>query len=224
METKYSEKCFRCEKCFYICTMDEKEGKILTAAWDQFKKLGIRNLNMDEIARQLGISKKTLYRYVKNKEDLLKKSFFHHFENEKEGQCHIHENCDNPIDEMLAVNESICKENKDLNPVTVFELKRYYPALYDEIFSSKIDFVKSCIIANMKEGVERGLYRDNFNVEIIARLYVGRMQTIVSEEIFPGNDYSFNELIDESIRFHLYGIVSQKGRDYLEQKLNISSK
>ncbi len=203
--------------------MDEKERKILIAAWDLFKKFGIRNLNMDEVARQLGISKKTLYRYVKNKEDLLKRSFFNHFENEKEGQCHIFENCDNPIDEMLAVNESICKQNKDLNPVAVFELKRYYPALYEQIFSSKKEFVKSCILVNLKDGVDQGLYRDNFNIEIIACLYVGRMQTIVSEEIFPGNDYSFNELINESIQFHLYGIVSQKGRDYLEQKLNITS-
>ncbi len=204
--------------------MDEKEKKILTAAWSLFKKFGIRNLNMDEIARQLGISKKTLYRYVKNKEDLLKRSFFDHFEDEKEGQCHILQNCDNPIDEMLAVNESICKENKDLNPVSVFELKRYYPALYDQIFSSKIEFVKSCILTNLKDGVENGWYRSNFNIEVIARLYVGRMQTIVSEEIFPGNEYSFNQLVEESIFFHLYGIVSTKGRDYLEQKLNISPK
>ncbi len=204
--------------------MDEKEKQILTIAWGLFKKFGIRNLNMDEIARQLGISKKTLYRYVKNKEDLLKKSFFHHFENEKEGQCHIFDECDNPIDEMLAVNESICKENKDLNPVAVFELKRYYPALYDQIFSSKIEFVKSCILVNLKNGVDEGWYRNNFDIEIIARLYVGRMQTIVNEEIFPGNDYSFNELVQESIQFHLYGIVSKKGREYLEQKLNISSK
>jgi AcrR family transcriptional regulator len=204
--------------------MEEKEQKILIAAWELFKKYGIRNLNMDEISRQLGISKKTLYRYVKNKEDLLKRSFFLALELEKEGQCHMHETYDNPIDEMLAVNESICKSNKDLNPIAVFELKRYYPSLYDEIFSSKLDYVKGYILQNLEKGVANGLYRDNMNIEIIARMYVGRMQTIVNEEIFPGNDYSFNEIVNESIRFHIYGIVSQKGREYLEEKINHRSK
>ncbi|NRA11067.1 MAG: hypothetical protein HRT57_03820 [Crocinitomicaceae bacterium] len=73
---------------------------------------------------------------------------------------------------------------------------------------------------NIERGIKEGIYRDNLNIEVIARLYVASTESIMKTEIFPWPEFKFQEVFTEMIRFHLKGMANEEGLKYLKQKMN----
>ena len=84
IRNKKHKKRFQCVKCFYICNMEDKKGEIIEQALGVYMELGIKSVTMDEMARQLGVSKKTIYLYVKDKNDLVEQTLNFAHENEQQ--------------------------------------------------------------------------------------------------------------------------------------------
>ena len=136
---------------------DEKLVKIIEKSTELFGEYGVRNLNMDEISKGIGISKKTLYQFVCSKEDLLEKIF--HYEEEKWQQLpsKIKEDELNAIDVLLQTSLLIYEELRRINPKVDFELKKYYKPVFNKFLSRRLDSIFFYISNNLKKGMGEGL-------------------------------------------------------------------
>jgi AcrR family transcriptional regulator len=198
--------------------MDQKEQEILIQAGELFSKYGIKSMTMDDISRQLGISKKTLYQFVDNKKDLVRKSIQIHINDE---QCCMEDvlGCDgNAIDELMMMTKMVSSQMKEMHPSVIFDLKKYHIEAYRCLTDHRDDFIYTNIKRNIEDGMKSGLYRENINPEILTRLYLSMVNIIMDPEVSTLKDHSSAEVYTEMVRYHIRGIASSKGREYLKQK------
>ena len=175
---------------------------------------------MDEVATNLGISKKTLYVHFDNKQDLVHHCFQKHNDLVSEMINNLAVQFENAIDELFAIDESCSLVMKQTNPYLLGELKRYYPNTWALIEQLKQKVLFNILKNNLNNGVEQGIYRKDIDVDIIAKLMISRIDALVNDEIFPLTQYDFRKLLTEIRIYHLRGISTLKGINYLEQKIN----
>ncbi|MCB9285260.1 MAG: TetR/AcrR family transcriptional regulator [Lewinellaceae bacterium] len=189
--------------------------KILSRSESLFLRFGIRSITMDDIARELGISKKTLYQFVDNKADLIHKVLLQFIEDEQRTIREINQQSSNAIEEMLNIGRYITQVLRKLTPTTLFDLQKYYPESWQMIHKLNQDYIFSIIRNNLERGIQQGFYRPNLHVDIISRLYVGKTNYLIDEEVFPLREYDRGELYREFILYHMHGILSEKGREWI---------
>lgn len=174
---------------------------------------------MDDIAREMGISKKTLYQVVDNKEDLIRQVVEQHSEEERAAMANIKSRATDAIDEILGMAKYVTALLRDLSPTTVYDLQKYYRKIWDQMQELHQKDVYDLIKSNLVWGIEQGLYRKELDPDIIAKLYVGKTMLVVDEELFPVKKYDVKVLFEQYINYHIQGIASDKGRKLLEKHL-----
>ncbi len=199
--------------------MTEQEQKILSQAEALFMRVGIKSITMQDLSRELGISKKTLYQYVENKADLVLKIMYNHAEEEIKACTKITAESKNAIDEMLGIARYSLEQLREISPTLIYDMKKYYRKSWDVMERLHQEHAGGVIIENFKKGIEEGLYRDDFDMNIVSKLYVAQTFSLVEETIFPLRKYDRRHLMNEFIKYHLYGIVSPKGKKLLEKYL-----
>ncbi|NNC95006.1 MAG: TetR/AcrR family transcriptional regulator [Chitinophagales bacterium] len=185
-------------------------------------KYGIKSISMDDIAKNLSISKKTLYQYVENKADLVNKIMKTYLEVDKSTIETICSDSDNAIEEVVGIFRYFLHKRREFNPSVLYDLKKYYPQSYMLFVSYKREFMFSKIIQNIEAGKNQGFYRRDINSEIMAKVYQASIDALLDTELFPTREYKFIDLYAELIRYHLHGIASEEGLQYL-QTLNPES-
>lgn len=198
--------------------MEEKALKILQQVTVLFMQYGIKSLTMDDLARHLGMSKKTLYQSFSDKADLVSQCIQAHMDEEADAICEIQGRSKNAIEEMFHIAQHVSKHLQSMHPSILFDLEKYYPAAFSKFDEYKSKVVMSCIAKNIEQGVEQGLYRENINIPIVSGLYVGRMDIIFDQQLFPAAQYNAKDVYFEAIRYHIRGIASEKGMEYLKDK------
>ena len=196
-------------------------NKILDQAESLFLKFGIRSLTMDELSRSLGISKKTLYQRIPNKSDLVSAIITRFIERDKEAVREIIENSSDAIQEIRGFAKHVIQQLRKYPTNYIFELQKYYGESWKVLEAYNSDFIYTIIKENLEKGISQGLYREGMNLDIVSRLYVGKIPIITDEEVFPLKSYEREELFREFILYHLHGIVSKKGLDAIEEHFKI---
>ena len=190
--------------------------EILEGARGLYMRYGIKSVTMDDVARELGISKKTLYQHVDNKEDLIKNIIQQHIAEEKECMADITTEARDPIEQILMIARYVLQVLRSVQPTTMFDLKKYYREIWQMMDQFHQEHVYRMIRANLEEGVQQGLYRDDLDPDIIAKLYVGKTMLLTDDEFFPLREYDRDRLFSEYIIYHLRGIVSDEGLQKLK--------
>lgn len=198
--------------------MDEKALKILAQSTELFMQYGIKSLTMDDIARHLGISKKTLYQSFSDKADLVYQGMLAHMKHEQDALNAIHDQCENAIEEMFLISQHVSKHIQSMHPSILFDLEKYYPEAFQEFQNYKLKYIMGCIARNIEDGITQGLYRKNMNIPVVAALYVARMDALFDQKLFPSAQFSLKDVYFEAIRYHIRGIASEKGIEYLKNK------
>lgn len=199
--------------------MDEKFKLILSKTEQLFKSYGIRSLSMDDISRNLGISKKTLYQYVNSKDELVEKVF----QNEQdEMNMFMEENITpdmNAIDVLLKASTKVSANLKNYNPIVIFDLQKYYPELYNRHLQNHVSMLQDKIFFNIEQGKNEGLYRSEVNAKLVAHLYITNLIEIHRSEIVMTNNFSFKDIFQIMFENHIRAISSRKGVEYFEQEV-----
>lgn len=198
--------------------MEAKEQKIIERATQIFMQYGIKSVNMDDMARHLGVSKKTLYVYVKDKEELVQKTMDFFCTTEDQQIETISGKQLNAIDESLEIMKWVLDLLKNLHPSITYDLEKYHPEIYHHMKGNRHQSIFSCMMANMKKGQKEGYYRKDFTPEIIVRIYMEHMNLLLDNHTFPAGQWKLADLYKESFIYHIRGIASQKGLDYLKEK------
>ncbi|MBP6311504.1 MAG: TetR/AcrR family transcriptional regulator [Flavobacteriales bacterium] len=199
--------------------MDEKELQIIDQSSKVFMRLGIRSVNMDDIAQHLRISKKTLYQFVKDKNELVSRVVGHicsHHNTSINGIC---EKGHNAIDENFEITRFVAAQIGEMHPSIHFDLEKYHPEAWALLQRNEREDIYKCVTSNMRKGVKEGLYRDDLNIDVIARIYISRFDAVFDGELFPKENYRFEDVIWELFRYHVRGMASDKGLKYLSRKV-----
>ncbi|MEZ4798946.1 MAG: TetR/AcrR family transcriptional regulator [Flavobacteriales bacterium] len=199
--------------------MEEKELKIVQGATKVFMQYGIKSVNMDDMARHLGVSKKTIYQFVKDKEELIRKSIMGYCDVEDQQICSIEKKHLNAIDESLEIMNMVTNMLKNVHPSVIYDMEKYHPEIFSELRDSRNKTIFNSILNNMKKGQKEGYYRKDFNPDIIIRLYMTHMNVMLDHHLFPEQKWSLVELYKESWAYHIRGIASPKGEEYLQKKI-----
>jgi AcrR family transcriptional regulator len=200
--------------------MEEKAIEIIDRSIAYFMRFGLRAVSMDEIARELGISKKTLYKYFKDKNDLIVQGVQMKIKMDEKSCENSTSEGENAIDELFKISEFVIQSLSNLNQSVLFELKKFHPEAWQIMHNHKWEFVYRTIKTNIDRGVAEGIYRENLNPEIIARLYVGSTDMIMESEVFPWPEFKLDNVYLEVLKFQVRGLANEKGITYLQTKMN----
>ena len=199
--------------------------KILNNSQELFFRYGVKSVTMDDIARHLGISKKTLYQHFDNKKDLISQSILNHFDCEEKLIVEMKDQVKNAIEEMLIIANYVNEQLKRMNPVVIYDLKKYYKENWKTIHDKQMKLIYTITKENLEQGIEEGVYRKDINTDVIAKFYMGRTDMILDDVLFPTSAYNHSELHRELTYYHLYAIVSNDGfellKKYQTQKIGV---
>ena len=193
------------------------KDKIILKSTDLFLNLGFKSVTMDDIANEMGISKKTIYQHFQNKTKLVEATAMHVFENISHGIDCICELNTNPIEEIYEIKKFVMLNLKDEKSSPQYQLQKYYPKIYASLKGKQFEKMIGCVTRNLERGVSQKLYRDTIEIDFVARLYFNGMVSLKDQTIFPREDFSMTMLMNNYIEYHLRGICSSKGLETLTQ-------
>jgi AcrR family transcriptional regulator len=199
----------------------EKEKQALAETTvGMFKRLGIKSVSMDDVAREMGVSKKTLYQLVSNKEELVRMVMEEDFKKDVRIFAEHHNAAGDAIDEFLRNSRYFIREMREISPATLHDLQKYYPAIWKGMVREHHQEFERKLVRNIERGMEEGLYRNNIDPQVVATLYSGMMIMVIDRKVFPNYDRPLSEVIRQMTEYHFHGIVNQFGRDRLDQYLH----
>jgi AcrR family transcriptional regulator len=201
----------------------EVKDRIIAQSMMLFLRYGIKSITMDDIARELGMSKKTLYQYVDNKADLIENIIRQHIDNEKMAITAIRKFTKDAIEEMLMIAKHVIQLLRETPPSMAYDLQKHYRPCWDLMEKFNQKHIYNIIKENIDNGIKQGIYRADINSDIVAKLYVAKSSFVVDEELFPLSEYNKETLFKEYIDYHIHGIASPKGLKLLEKHTKIQS-
>ena len=199
--------------------LDQEYQNIIETVARLYQQYGIRSVTMDDVARELGMSKKTLYNYVANKDDLVKHYIEHVTWQRRCNVDYIKEQNLNAIEELFEVNEHVVDMLKNYNPSTEYDLKKYYPHHYHRLREIRRNNMFQAVKENMQKGKSEGLYREEMDEDILARVHVSRIENSFANEMFDVTELTSWRFIREMMIYHVRGIANERGVEFFYRKL-----
>ncbi len=196
--------------------MDTK-NRILRQAQILFMRYGIRNISMDDIARELGVSKKTIYQTFPDKAAIVHAVMQAHSQGEKIVMNEIRQKTQNALEELVEVLHYISRTLQLASPMLIYEMKKYYPESWQFFRKNEDEFHLPHIRSNLERGIEEGLFRSDIKVEEISRFRLGMLDAILDTKLFPHDVFNQNEVMIEISRFYIHGLLTDKGRVALSE-------
>ena len=184
---------------------------ILNKATDLFLNFGFKSVTMDQIANEIGISKKTIYNFFENKKHLVNVVTNGMFASITSGIKQIKKESLDPISELFDIKLFLIKILKGERTTPLYQLRKFYPETHKEITQKQFDFMTKSAVESLKSGVKLGLFRKDINIDLISRLYFNGMIGIKDQDIFPAEKYEPTFLMLKYIEYHLRAIVTEKG-------------
>lgn len=196
---------------------------IVQGAQELFWTYGLRSVTMDDIASKLAMSKKTLYQYIQDKAELVYLCAEYQLEDEHCNMEDAFQNAENAIDEVLKLMEYNRQFFLNFHPSLILDLQRSYPKAWKMFLRHKEEKIIKGIQANMQRGKEQGLYRQNLDPEVMARMRMAQVESIFNPQIFSPKTYNIGEVQFQIFQHFLYGVVTLEGYHILTKALeNIS--
>lgn len=194
-----------------IMSEQETRDRILTRSRDLFMKYGIRSVSMDDIASEMGISKKTIYQYFADKEELVAEVIECKI-CDSESQCNFDKNvAENAVDEMFRAMEMVEQMFRTMNPSVLLDLKKYHPKAFEKVQKHKNDYIYNTIRDNLIRGIREELYRPEIHLDIIPRFRIESMLIPLDPVFYSGNKVTLADVEQQILEHYLFGIVSLKG-------------
>jgi AcrR family transcriptional regulator len=211
-------------KSFYIIFANSKleeikpimKDKIIKNATEMFLKLGFKSVTMDDIAMDLNISKKTIYKYFSNKEQLI-----------IEGTDIVHKKVQQTIQEIVLKNYNAIEENFEIKKMfrnmfqmfdtsPLFQLKKHYPEIYSKMIETEINYCSEIFETNIKKGIQEELYRKDLDIEASVKFYYSLI-FYIHENIPKESETLKMEIL--ALEYHTRAISTPKGIKELEKQL-----
>ena len=197
----------------------EVKDKILEAATSLFWQYGTRSVTMDEIAKEIAVSKKTIYQYFKDKNEIVCRVMERKHDKQMKEMRELESNADNAIEALLNVSDFMAETFAKVNPSLLFDTKKYHPEAW-ELHQNRRDQIIESIKGNLRRGIQDGLYREDLPLEYLAVLRIEQVELAFDGQKFSSDQY---ELVKVQLAFldhFIRGLVTLKGFQLLETYKN----
>lgn len=181
-----------------------------------FLEYGAKAVTMDDVAKTLRISKKTLYQKYQNKEILLEETLAHGIEKVLEKMKNLDEEVDNAVERMFSRDADIEEMSQSNNSIHLKQLIKYYPEIFNRhmlYFSEKLSEI---LIQNIQRGRKQGLYREDFDEQLYARLFFHLAMSFDNSPYFQTGNLSRKEYQHKALTFYMNSITTEKGKAVME--------
>ncbi len=202
-----------------FAAMNDEINKILDTVTQMYFKYGIKSVTMDDVSRELGISKKTLYQYFTDRNDLVSKAVDREIGKINAKYENVVERNLNAIEEILEFNRLGTEMMKNQSASAEYDLKKYYPDLLEKVKKVRREKMYIMVLDNLKKGKAQGIFRKDMNEEIIAKLHVSRIMAMGDNICFTHDELLSTEVFREIYIYHIHGIANARGLDILDKRL-----
>jgi AcrR family transcriptional regulator len=190
---------------------DNKE-KLLKGAEDLFMRYGVRSITMDDIARHLGISKKTIYQHFADKDDVVVSVAKSRLEKQRQQFDKVTAESKNSVEEMVKLSYCIKENMRDTNPSVLFDMQKYHQRAWNVWLEFKHKFIRQSIMQSLKRGMEEGYFRSDINTDILVTMRLEVVQMAFDNLIFPREQFNLTEVQSHLFDHFVYGILTEKGK------------
>jgi AcrR family transcriptional regulator len=188
------------------------KNKILRGAEELFMKFGVRSVSMDDVARHLSVSKKTIYQYFADKDELITSVSKSHMERDKVEFEKIHADAANAIDELVKISEAMARDFKNMNPALLYDLQKFHPNAWNVWLDYKNDYIRQSVVRNLKQGISEGYFRPEVNTEVLAILRINTVELGFSDQLFPPDRFDLVDVQMQVFEHFILGLLTDKGR------------
>jgi AcrR family transcriptional regulator len=196
--------------------MDNKE-RILVKAEEMFMQFGIRSVSMDDIANQLGMSKKTLYHHFTDKDDLVDAVVDGHIQEIQHDCINCRKDASNAIHEIFITMERIMEEFSNMNPMLLYDLEKFHYKAYQRFRDHKDKFLLRIIRDNIEWGIKEELYRQDINIDVMSKFRIESMMIPFDVSVFPPGKYNLGTTSEMIIENFIYGLATIKGHKMIQK-------
>ena len=197
--------------------MEELREKIIEGAQALFIQYGIRSVSMDDVARALSMSKKTLYQHFSNKNELVTDAVENYMKGEMQEFADILDHSSNSIEELYNLSKCMREHVFKINPSMLYDLQKYHADAWEIFQQFKNRFLRGQIMDNINKGVQEGYYRPEIDPRVIAVLRLETVQMAFNDQIFPRMEFNFLEVQMQLFDHFVHGILSDKGKQLYTQ-------
>lgn len=201
--------------------MEVKE-RIITGSEELFFRFGVKSVTMDDVARHLSISKKTIYQFFKDKDDLVAIVTQDYLAKQEAELQELLQSASDPIEEVLKISEYMRTATMKINPSILFDIQKFHPKAWKIYQSHKKQCIQETIVVNLKKGMEQGYYRAGMDVDILATLRMEQIQLAFNPTVFPPEKFELAKVQVEFIDHFLYGICTLKGHKLINKYKHIN--
>jgi TetR/AcrR family transcriptional regulator, cholesterol catabolism regulator len=200
----------------------EIKERIIAKAREQFFRYGVKSVTMDDIAGELGISKKTIYQHFEDKDAIVHQLMLSEMEQDKCDWDILNESSKNVIEKTLKSMDIFKQAFTEINPSTFFDIKKYHPKTWALFQEHKQNFILGAIRQDLLEGIEQGFFRPDIKVDILAKMRMEQIELGFDPQMFPPNKFSIIDVELTMLDHFIRGVLTEKGLEVYQayQKTN----
>lgn len=193
----------------------EPQDKILKTSLELFYKFGIKRVTMDDIAKELGMSKKTIYHHFKEKDDLVNTLCDTEMIKHEQIFDELFNESKNPIHEMMLISANMRKMMQHINPIFFLDLQKFHPQALNRFQEFKQNCAFKHIERNINKGIEAGFYRNDIDVEFTAKYRLSQLDMLLFGNYYSFEKISFTKSHELLLDMFVYGICTAKGHQLI---------
>ena len=197
----------------------EIKDRIIAKAREQFFRYGVKSVTMDDIANELGISKKTIYQHFEDKDDIVYQLMLSEMNQDKCDWEELEKNSKDVIERTVKSMDLIKQAFTEINPATFFDIKKYHPKSWQIFQDHKQNFILVSIIKDLKDGIEQGYFRPEIKVDILAKMRLEQIELGFDPQVFPPHKFNIVEVELTMLDNFFRGILTEKGLKVYQEYL-----
>jgi AcrR family transcriptional regulator len=196
--------------------------EILQGAAELFLRYGVKSITMDEIARHISVSKKTIYLHFADKDELVITFTRMVLEQQKSEMIHLENSGTNVMESLRDLSEFLRNKVCNINPSLLFDLKKYFPQAWKIFTEHKKTFLKDHLKRLLERGMKEGYFRANLNMNIISKMRIEQVEMIFNPDVFSESDFNISEVHMQLFQHFVYGICTLKGHEEFNRLMKVA--
>jgi AcrR family transcriptional regulator len=204
--------------------MCPQQERIVVGARELFFRHGLKSITMDDIAAHLGISKKTIYQFYKEKDALIQEIATLEIQEHDQEMQRIRKQSKDSIEEILLAMKSVSHMMNKISPTVFYDMQKYYPKGWEIFREFKMATMTNYVEENLRRGIRQELYRKELNLKIMARLRIEEVEMGYNPIAFPPDKFNITEVQIAMLDHFLHGIVTLKGHKLISKYKQIKDK
>jgi AcrR family transcriptional regulator len=199
------------------------EELIITKARALFFSYGLKSISMDDIAAHAGISKKTIYKSFEDKSQLVQLLITELLNCHTKALQQSSRDANNAIEALINSIGTPFNLMAGINIGFMYELEKFYPAIWKLIIEHKQNVLIPVIIENLKQGIEEGLYRPEMDIAFVAEVRVQQIMTAFDAKTFTDRLVQRNQLLQQLTELFLHSVATTKGKKLIDKYLKVNN-